>query len=97
MDRTNIPQTAETKATALRAMHACEKMLLEVLVLNDRIKTVTIEYKLNNIHKNIVFTKGRSYQEDLNIQEILLRDDVKAPSTISVYFLQADCKRIILE
>lgn len=64
---------------------------------NDRIKTVTLEYKLNNIHKNIVFTKGRTYQkEDLNIQEILLCEDGKTPSTISVYFLQTDCKRIIL-
>ena len=91
------PLTAETKAIALRAMHACEKMLPEVLVLNDRIKTVTLEYKLNNVHKNIVFTKGRSYQEeDLNIQEILLCEDSKSPSTISVYFLQTDCKRIIL-
>lgn len=91
------PLTAETKAIALRAMHACEKMLPEVLVLNDRIKTVTLEYKLNNVHKNIVFTKGRSYQEeDLNIQEILLCEDGKSPSTISVYFLQTDCKRIIL-
>lgn len=91
------PLTAETKEIALRAMHACEKMLPEVLVLNDRIKTVTLEYKLNNVHKNIVFTKGRSYQEeDLNIQEILLCEDSKSPSTISVYFLQTDCKRIIL-
>ena len=91
------PLTTDTKAIALRAMHACEKMLSEVLVLNDRIKTVTLEYKLNNIHKNIVFTKGRTYQEeDLNIQEILLCEDGKAPYIISVYFLQTDCKRIIL-
>lgn len=91
------PLTADTKTIALRAMHACEKMLPEVLVLNDRIKAITLEYKLNNIHKNIVFTKGRTYQEeDLNIQEILLCEDGKAPSTISVYFLQTDCKRIIL-
>ena len=91
------PLTTDTKAIALRAMHACEKMLPEVLVLNDRIKTVTLEYKLNNIHKNIVFTKGRTYQEeDLNIQEILLCEDGKAPYIISVYFLQTDCKRIIL-
>lgn len=91
------PLTAETKAIALRAMHACEKMLPEVLVLNDRIKAVTLEYKLNNIHKNIVFTKGHtSQEEDLNIQDILLCEDGKAPSTISIYFLQTDCKRIIL-
>lgn len=91
------PLSIETKAIAYRAMLACEKMLPEVLVLNDGIKIVTLEYRLDNNHKTIVYTKGRYYKDgDINVQEIQLSETYKASDTICVYFLQADCKRIIL-
>ncbi len=78
-------------------MRACEKMLPEVLVLNDRIKTVALEYRLVCGHKDIVYTKGHINKEgDLNVQEILITEGDGTPSSIRVYFLQNGCKRIIL-
>lgn len=91
------PLSNDTKEIAFRAMLACEKMLPEVLVLNNRIKTVTLEYRLENNHKTIVYTKGLNFKDGVvNVQEIQLIEDDKAPDTIYVYFLQADCKQIIL-
>lgn len=91
------PLTKETKEIALRAMRACEKMLPEVLVLNDRIKTVALEYQLVSYHKDIIYTKGHIHKEgEIDVQEIIMTEGVRTPSSISVYFIQNGCKRIIL-
>lgn len=89
------PLTDETHKIALKAMRTSEKMLPEVLVLNDNIKTVSLRNLIDN--QNIIYTKGKSYLEnDLFVQEINKFNDEKLLQTIHVYYLQQDdCKIII--
>ena len=88
------PLNERTCEIALRAMRTSEIMLPYVLVLNDKIKTVTLENRIDG--RNIVYTKDIFYQKnDLNVLEIKKQEGCTS-NNIPVYFLQQeDCKIIL--
>lgn len=88
------PLNAKTSEIALRAMRTSEKMFPNVLVLNNKIKEVTLENQIDG--EKIIYKKGTPYLEnDLNVQEVIkIKNDNS--EVFRVYFLQEeDCKIIL--
>lgn len=84
-----------SKEIALRAMRVSERMLPYVLVLNNKIKEITLVNHTDN--RTVTFAKDNPYKEnDLNVVDITVMTNENEPSTIRVYYLEEGCNKIIL-
>lgn len=89
------PLNERSQNIVLKAMRVSERMLPYVLVLNNKIKEITLVNYPDK--RTATFTKGNPYKEnDLNVVDIAVSTHESEPSTVRVYYLEEGNNKIIL-